>query len=685
MANENAKTAVFIDIEKAFDRAQPLVILSELASLGVKGKLLSWIRHYLTDRKARVIYQGAASMYMTLENGTPQGGVLSPSLFNILMNVLAKLPYPDGTQHIGYADDIALQTSGKNSSAKMQEALNVLTTKCEEIGFTISQIKTKAMAKTRSIPPNKLHIQGRNIEWVATYKYLGVIVARNKTWQAEVQHLKNKCIMRNRVIKALSWKGMGATSNVILSTYKALVRSLIDYASPALINITATDVKVLETVQNDALRAVCGAPKWTKTENLRAEAEVSTLASRIEHITANFLIKTCARDDHHDHVHCALLRHHEGQGGQGKWITKAAGILSDFGVTWDDVRAAVPPQEPQPCTPWQQTPIKTTVTPLHRKKQECITAEMRQQGLQSIHEAANDSAAIYYTDGSVEQDGRSGAAFVCSVRDTDDDSDDHTTTTNTSDARRVTDYSSSTQAELAAIKMAIEHSRSSHKLSILINTDSRTAIASLCKQNNENQHLTQSIITAAKAIQGEGRATTINWIPSHVGISGNEKADLLAKQAAQLPSVSLVIPRTQQQLRQKTKQHARRRRLQQERETQQGGSISVRWLGEVARGNPCLPRPAETRRLEVVRSRIRLGYPYAWELGIATPDEKRRCRVCGEQNGHKLEHYLRDCHCVNNFREKCDVPNPNLVDLAKHFLNILPETLNAHPKFCDIN
>ena len=111
-------------------------------------------------------------MYMTLENGTPQRGVLTPRLFNIVMNVLAKLPYPDGTQHVSYADDIALQTSGKNSAAKMQEALNALTTKCEEIGFTISQTKTKAMAKTRSIHPNKLQIQGRNIEWVATKDHI---------------------------------------------------------------------------------------------------------------------------------------------------------------------------------------------------------------------------------------------------------------------------------------------------------------------------------------------------------------------------------------------------------------------------------------------------------------------------------------------------------------------------------
>ncbi|KAG0713627.1 hypothetical protein GWK47_015787 [Chionoecetes opilio] len=69
------------------------------------------------------------------------------------MNVLASLPYPEGTQHIGYADDVVLQTTGRDSTTTMEESLNLLTEKCEEIGFTISQTKTKAMAKTRNTPP----------------------------------------------------------------------------------------------------------------------------------------------------------------------------------------------------------------------------------------------------------------------------------------------------------------------------------------------------------------------------------------------------------------------------------------------------------------------------------------------------------------------------------------------------
>ena len=68
---------------------------------------------------------------------------------------------------------------------------------------------------------------------------------------------------------------MGAQSSVILNIYKALVRSLIDYANPVLLNVTNTDAKAVETIQSNALRAVFGALRWIKTANLRTGAHIS--------------------------------------------------------------------------------------------------------------------------------------------------------------------------------------------------------------------------------------------------------------------------------------------------------------------------------------------------------------------------------------------------------------------------
>ena len=235
-----------------------------------------------------------------------------------------------------------------------------------------------------------------------------------------------------------------------------------------------------------------------------------TLAERIKHTTANFIIRASLRDDYPDHVHTALQRHQEGQRGQGKWITKIAATLHDLGVTWNEVRAAAVPRETHTNPPWRQQP-HTTISSLRRKKQDIVKAELRQYRLQSIHEAANDQTAIttiYYTDRSAEpQGGKAGAAFVCTVNSRDTaaavvPTNADTTTTITSATRGNvviamttakavntttaalldTDFSSFTQTELVAIKMALEHVHTSHNHNVLINTDSMTAIASLNKK-----------------------------------------------------------------------------------------------------------------------------------------------------------------------------------------------------------
>ena len=118
--------------------------------------------------------------------------------------------------------------------------------------------------------------------------------------------------------------------------------------------------------------------------------------------------------------------------------------------------------------------------------------------------------------------------------------------------------------------------------------------------------------------------------------------------------------------------------VRRERET-----ASSRWHHEITGDNPQKTR-TRNRREEVVANRIKLGYNYGWQRGIRTPEERKRCRLCSIDGGHSLEHYLRDCVTVSELRNQCEIADPTLVDYAKHFLAILPLTLKAHPKFCDI-
>ena len=73
LSNADINCRVFIDLKGAFDKANKEVILEQLVSKGIKGKLLQWICDYLSDRWAKVWFQGNASELKNLELGTPQG------------------------------------------------------------------------------------------------------------------------------------------------------------------------------------------------------------------------------------------------------------------------------------------------------------------------------------------------------------------------------------------------------------------------------------------------------------------------------------------------------------------------------------------------------------------------------------------------------------------------------------
>ena len=95
---EKGATAIFIDLEKAFELSNPQVMLTSLISAGVKGNLIKWLKDYLSQRTSTLTFQGAKSHIAQFNNGTPQGSTLSPTLFNYLVNHLHSVVLPRGVK-----------------------------------------------------------------------------------------------------------------------------------------------------------------------------------------------------------------------------------------------------------------------------------------------------------------------------------------------------------------------------------------------------------------------------------------------------------------------------------------------------------------------------------------------------------------------------------------------------------
>ena len=121
-------SAVFFDIKKAYDTLDPFAILRQAHKSNVGNNFWKWCRAVLFNRTIKTRVGSICSPASTFSFGVPQGGVLSPLLFNILINdiILADMP---SMKFALYADDLALWTEGSSPEAcqpKLQGAIDKL-------------------------------------------------------------------------------------------------------------------------------------------------------------------------------------------------------------------------------------------------------------------------------------------------------------------------------------------------------------------------------------------------------------------------------------------------------------------------------------------------------------------------------------------------------------------------------
>ncbi|MGL4485007.1 MAG: reverse transcriptase domain-containing protein, partial [Anaerovoracaceae bacterium] len=86
IANKEVVISVFLDIEKAYDTVWKEGLIIKLYDAGVRGRMLNWINAFLKERTIQVKVDGSLSSKENVENGTPQGSVISPVLFNVMIN-----------------------------------------------------------------------------------------------------------------------------------------------------------------------------------------------------------------------------------------------------------------------------------------------------------------------------------------------------------------------------------------------------------------------------------------------------------------------------------------------------------------------------------------------------------------------------------------------------------------------
>src|SRR2546425_9277119 len=122
------------DIEGFFDNLPHRVIMQAVAAQVADGNILNLIVKFL---RAGVMENG---VFKPTTVGTPQGGVISPLLANIVLNHLDWQLHQRGYRFVRYADDFVVLTQ---TQTQAEEALTFIAQTLDNLGLKLSPDKTR--------------------------------------------------------------------------------------------------------------------------------------------------------------------------------------------------------------------------------------------------------------------------------------------------------------------------------------------------------------------------------------------------------------------------------------------------------------------------------------------------------------------------------------------------------------
>ena len=285
---------IYLDFAKAFDKVDHQVLLAKLERYGIGGQALGWLREFLLNRKQAVVVEGQRSSLQTVLSGVPQGTVLGPVLFVLYINDL--LDSIKSNNGLGFADDTKLIGAIKDAlgSAALQEELNQVIKWAENNNMQLHEQKFDVLSY--SLNKTKEHREmiklfplyaetvvyttpkGHVITPKETVRDLGVHVSSSRSWGPHIE----KTVQSARKMAAWTLSAFrDRSATVMLTLYKSMVRSKLEYCCPVWNPTKIGEIQKLEDVQRAFTRRVSGCRdlmywdrlKWLKIMSLQRRRE----------------------------------------------------------------------------------------------------------------------------------------------------------------------------------------------------------------------------------------------------------------------------------------------------------------------------------------------------------------------------------------------------------------------------
>ncbi|MES1920769.1 hypothetical protein MHBO_005310 [Bonamia ostreae] len=326
--------AVFVDLTKAYDSVNrdklTRKIALKLRESETEQKIFGFIEHFLGRRKLRIRVNGEHGKMFEAKSGVPQGSPLSPLLFNYYSADLLKTD----CKSLGYADDIVLYAEGPNKidcEHAIENSITYFAETCKQLELKISYKKTKAVyfTRSRSKYEKNFNFDGKQIEIVEKFQYLGVELDNKLTMKNHIDTLRSKT---RRACSAIYYLGRslgGLNTRQYLMLFKTHVQPKIDYGSEVVLGSCKTNIDRIRATEHRTLTAVIGVDKGcSKQEALSISECIQTetrWALRASKFFGELLLK------HREIFNRIISKKNHGFSRKTQAVKATERILQDFG------------------------------------------------------------------------------------------------------------------------------------------------------------------------------------------------------------------------------------------------------------------------------------------------------------------------------------------------------------------
>ena len=251
-----------------------------MSGTGCLDKIIRWFSSYLSGRKQRVVFNGQASDWTSVQAGVPQGSILGPLLFLIYINdIVSDIGCPIRL----FADDTSLYIvvdSPPTAANFLNSDLFAITNWANNWLVTFNASKTVSMTISRKANPPQhppLFMNNVQLTEIDTHKHLDLTLSKSCTWSQHIHNITSKARARLNLMRNLKFK---IKRTALERMYISFIRPVLEYSDSVWDNCSTETKKQLDAVHVEAARIITGATKLCSINKIFSDVGWDALQNR---------------------------------------------------------------------------------------------------------------------------------------------------------------------------------------------------------------------------------------------------------------------------------------------------------------------------------------------------------------------------------------------------------------------